>query len=815
MSLPLSPLVSLSPSSISFAGQVVTATVSVKNRPSYTGKPSIPGLTTITPKIVCSRVPSGVTPFWLYFSASETTADAGNPYLDLDYRWSFGDTSGTELFTDQWNGKEVNANSDQIGPEASYLYRSAGSYTVTLTVTGKDENGTLISASTTEIITRGIYYVWLGLATGGTYTLTCNGQTTDPIAWNASTGQIGNALLALSNLDDTNCKIAYTKNVVEFIGDLAGESITFTGDFSGLTGVTGTPATRTEVPSATYSNVTVTSVTSWTTQYFDSNYAGDNGAPDGTITRPYTTIAQFSTFITGGNNRHAIVSDGTDWTLTANIKFNSARSGIRVSRTNTGSKPIIRGSTFGFLIENEWGSVSSPNKIAGDVIFSGLDLRGSVGHTMIRGYGSGNGTLSYPYSTFSDLALDQCDYTYSGISADVYLFSIVPANNGGRYISNIGMWGCTVDMGNAAKQAVFMGINQFFFVMGGSIEGGNGSLTLDHHFYTNMQNHSGLRWVRSGTGSKSYFFNGNVTDSSPPVKYYMIDGCYTGGVLRGFDFSNSNNDQNLSGKFDQVMLSYNDVANSQAGLLCNNLYRINIRGSVFRNNAAGAISSSDNVAPTTFSIFDNQFYSSIIAIIENQLGYFHNNYIHATSAQNSTWKVGLQYRDSTTSVELWDIDNNRWYCPDGTDTFFNRTTNTYSSFANWQSWGNDLNGSVGIIGWSDPVDGIMFAGVTTAANWPTGFSSLEYSIDNGDNWISYTNGANVSLGGIGLYTEILYKGIGPTSNGTHIVTVFSNGSSVDLIQESGSASLIATNLRKYFIINSAQNIILDYPNNGD
>ena len=182
MSIPITPQISLSPSTFSSSGEVITATVSILNRPDYHGKPAITGLTTITPKIVCSRTPSGVASFTLMVSACETTANAGAAYRDLHFEWDFGDTGGTTTFIDRWNGKTVNLNDSQTGPEAAYCYKTAGTYTITLTAKGRaTEGGEIISASTTSILTLGMFFLFLGGATGGTFTLTFDGQTTSAI----------------------------------------------------------------------------------------------------------------------------------------------------------------------------------------------------------------------------------------------------------------------------------------------------------------------------------------------------------------------------------------------------------------------------------------------------------------------------------------------------------------------------------------------------------------------------------------------------------------------------------------------------------
>lgn len=101
--------------------------------------------------IACSRT-SGKTPCFIQVSASAIIATGTSvPYEDLSYSWNFGDPSGTEVFTNPVTGGIVNANNGQVGPEAAYCYRSAGTYTVTLTMIGKNGSGYTVATKTQAI----------------------------------------------------------------------------------------------------------------------------------------------------------------------------------------------------------------------------------------------------------------------------------------------------------------------------------------------------------------------------------------------------------------------------------------------------------------------------------------------------------------------------------------------------------------------------------------------------------------------------------------------------------------------------------------
>jgi hypothetical protein len=94
---------------------------------------------------------TGQTPAFFQVSASGvlctgTRTIAGGvvpavPYEDLEYVWDFGDPASLETFLRPTDGVTVNANNEQIGPEAAHCYRNAGTYTITLRVRGKNGSG--------------------------------------------------------------------------------------------------------------------------------------------------------------------------------------------------------------------------------------------------------------------------------------------------------------------------------------------------------------------------------------------------------------------------------------------------------------------------------------------------------------------------------------------------------------------------------------------------------------------------------------------------------------------------------------------------
>lgn len=113
--------------------------------------------------IACSRT-SGALPFFVQVSASAITASGTSlPYEDLEFLWDFGDPSGSETFSRpidnagvRYQSTQVNANSAQTGPEAAYVYRTAGTKTITLTIRGRN-GSSVTTAQTTQNVTASAF----------------------------------------------------------------------------------------------------------------------------------------------------------------------------------------------------------------------------------------------------------------------------------------------------------------------------------------------------------------------------------------------------------------------------------------------------------------------------------------------------------------------------------------------------------------------------------------------------------------------------------------------------------------------------------
>ena len=102
---------------------------------------------------------------------------------------------------------------------------------ITVDNTGLSDGATgIVASTTTEGVTQinEVQTVAATGATSGTFTLTYDGQTTGPIAYNATAAQVQSALIALSNIGPDD--VVVTGGPVH----LAGVAIEFTGAFAGM-----------------------------------------------------------------------------------------------------------------------------------------------------------------------------------------------------------------------------------------------------------------------------------------------------------------------------------------------------------------------------------------------------------------------------------------------------------------------------------------------------------------------------------------------------------------------------------------------------
>ncbi len=122
-------------------------------------------------------------------------------------------------------------------------------------------------------------------ATGGTFTITFDGQTTAPLPWNATAAQVQAALEALSNIAPGDVTVAggpaNTANMtVTFTGALAATNVAqMTTNAAGLTFTAAAPAATTTPATATANEVQTVRTTNATGGTFTITFDGQTTAP--------------------------------------------------------------------------------------------------------------------------------------------------------------------------------------------------------------------------------------------------------------------------------------------------------------------------------------------------------------------------------------------------------------------------------------------------------------------------------------------------------------------------------------------------------
>lgn len=138
-----------------------------------------------TNAITLSNVPAritGVAPLAVFFDASGTTAGATTrPFHDLEYRWNFGDKTGSVLNlsppligTSTWNAGSragFSSRNTATGPVSAHVYETPGIYNVSLDIT---DGTNTVSNSCTQIVVQDPDLVFANANT------ICIGATSEP-----------------------------------------------------------------------------------------------------------------------------------------------------------------------------------------------------------------------------------------------------------------------------------------------------------------------------------------------------------------------------------------------------------------------------------------------------------------------------------------------------------------------------------------------------------------------------------------------------------------------------------------------------------
>lgn len=554
--------------------------------------------------IVASRT-SGQTPCFVQVSASAITATGtSRPFEDLEFRWDFDDPDGEEYFTKPTDGLRINANVAQCGPEAAYCYRSAGTYTVTLTIRGKNGSG-YTTATVTQDITVSAY-------SGTDY----------------------------------------------YFDSVSGS---------------------------------------------DSNDGLSEGAPKQTMSALNTAVA---------SNRRFNLKRGSHWAGTTGFAPNGAAySGIRLQPYGSGADPIIEITSGTNLPVNITNGSAGSALSKSDFVFSNIYFLASVADV-----GAANvGTVSNATAESSHIYFDNCNFEcVAGNSNVVNLQYGTPA------ITGTGLWNCniscplTANLGN--RMGFYGGAYEWHFHVGGEIVGGGSNITLDHHIYPQVRNHSLYRWIDFGFGEgKNYCINTNYTKIGGSLEYadyHLISECNMSGTLRAVDASDGNNDP-ANILFRSFVIERNKMSGlSGDGLM---LFYCCETMTVRYNEVSGCdggrwfVPNSGLDDIFAGKIYWNKVYrSSGSAAVINYPGtwtvaqHIADNIIVDVRSTARLAEIDFSDQDSAGTV----IDGNQYYAPNDSTPFYDGAS-TQQSFAQWQSAGFDADGLNADPAWIDPANGVF------------------------------------------------------------------------------------------------------------
>ncbi|MBI4937979.1 MAG: hypothetical protein HY846_07145 [Nitrosomonadales bacterium] len=182
----------------------------------------------ITLSSVAARL-NGVAPLAVFFDASGTTAPAiTRPFHELEYRWTFGDASGTINNVTTWgtgSNPGVNSRNTATGPVAAHVFERPGTYTATLYIT---DGTNAVQNGCTTIVVQDPDVVFSG---ANTY---CVGATALPVAGaggcpaGATPAMQPNFTTAISSYARTGKRVLFKRGDT-FTISTAGASITATG----------------------------------------------------------------------------------------------------------------------------------------------------------------------------------------------------------------------------------------------------------------------------------------------------------------------------------------------------------------------------------------------------------------------------------------------------------------------------------------------------------------------------------------------------------------------------------------------------------
>ncbi len=564
----------------------------------------------ILPIITISRV-VGTTPFVVQATAAASTATwidpvtntmspLPNPYDQLHYTWNFGEGNGSDTMTHPVTGKVVDADTHQTGPQATFVYREPGAYTITLTASIRDLAGNVTQANTTISVTA--------------------------------------------------------------------------TPFSGQT------------------------------QYFDP-IAGSDSNNGLTAATPKQSWGAYSSWVSGGDNRRALLKRGTTMIQTSILW--SDRSHIRVEPYGIGADPIIQAdpSLAGSMLR-VWA-----NHFLEDQVYSGIRFNG-MGYAThcVLGYGGDDPAAR-------DVAFLNCVFDNSLPNGD----SLVILT--GNHLSRFAFWNCHFAHNDATGHGIYAYLNggmapsEFLSIVGGSFVGGDSHPLLDHHIYANgWRSYDLMRWIDFGACiSKNFCLNMNCPSDGNQTKYILIDGCDVTGCQNGIDASNGTNNPAL-GQFDHFLIQNTSIhdggtgGSQSIGLMGYCIRRLVLRDSLFYGNlidmevADPAVDY--NVYRNIYWRDSNVSWASSVNLRSGQQGTFYDNVFEVASSPGLAQKI---IKFNGTGSASFDFRRNTYWCPNLISAgqvapFYDKDTSQSLTMNQWLAiYPND--GPYSNPGFTDPANG--------------------------------------------------------------------------------------------------------------
>lgn len=241
--------------------------------------------------------------------------------------------------TGTWGNADFATAIDETHPLGVEVYDAT--YTVTI-LTTQVQDGSSSAVSEIQVVTI------LGGPTGGTFTLTFQGQTTSGIAYNASAATVEAALESLSNVTDVTVTKSGTSYTVTFV-DPTGDIAQMTASAAGLTGGTPTIVTTQEAVAATNERQLVSLTNSPSEGTF--TLTGDFGSGDETTgniaynasaSTVQTALIALTTPVSG--DLIVTGADGGPWTIEFSGNFAAADasllSGSAANLTGSGTQTL-------------------------------------------------------------------------------------------------------------------------------------------------------------------------------------------------------------------------------------------------------------------------------------------------------------------------------------------------------------------------------------------------------------------------------------------------------------------------------------------